>query len=94
MPFLGLMGCKRFIQLSKRRLGGSKLTPATIYLPYRALVLGAVGRRPRSSRSLLALRAPQLVSAMAWLNGLPASVLLMWRRWALEGRLSSLLSVG
>jgi transcriptional regulator with XRE-family HTH domain len=31
---------------------------------------------------------------MAWLNGLPASVLLMWRRLALEGRFSSLLSVG
>jgi hypothetical protein len=30
MPFLGLMGCKRFIQPSKRRLCGSKLAPATI----------------------------------------------------------------
>jgi transposase-like protein len=95
MPFLGLMGCKRFIQLSQRRLCGSKLAPAPIC--GHILPLGPCARRRWTSaekQQILALRAPPLVSAMAWLNGLPASVLLMWRRLALEGRLFELTQRG
>jgi len=60
-------------------------------------VLGPCARRRWTSaekQQILALRAPPLVSAMAWLNGLPASVLLMWRRLALEGRLFELTQRG
>ena len=60
-------------------------------------VLGPCARRRWTSaekQQILALRAPQLVSAMAWLNGLPGSVLLMWRRLAPEGRLFELTQRG
>jgi hypothetical protein len=61
MPFLGLMGCKRFIQLSQRRLCGSKLAPAPIC--GHILPLGPCARRRWTSAEKQQILAPESTAA-------------------------------